>query len=173
MQYLERNRKRSIALPVVAMALMLGACGSMEKLSEFSVPTASSFEWNPYSKASMSVAPTFKTAAATPADYVNADGSCAGGSAGEASAAQASGGAVALQMTECAVVRVLGAPEKIDIAANDRGERTARLLYSRGDRPGLYSFTSGQLTQIERVAEAAPAKPQKKPTAKPVRRPVS
>src|SRR5215211_2145086 len=176
MRYLERNRKRSSALPLLAMALMLGACGSMEKLSELSVPSAdlTSFEWNPYSKASTAVAPTFKTAAASPADYVSADGSCAGASAGEGGSAQTSGGAVALQMTECAVVRVLGVPEKIDIGANERGERTARLLYSRGDRPGLYSFTAGQLTQIERVAEAAPAaKPQKKPAAKPVRRPVT
>jgi hypothetical protein len=76
-------------------------------------------------------------------------------------------------MTECAVVRALGAPEKVEIGANERGERTARLLYNRGDRPGLYSFTSGHLTQIERVAEAAPAKPQKKPPAKPVRRPAT
>jgi hypothetical protein len=176
MQHLKRNRKRTLAVPVVAMALMLGACNSMEKLSEFSMPSAdlTSFEWNPYSKASTSVAPTFKAAAASPADYVNGDGSCAGGSGGEGASAQASGGAVALQMTECTVVRVLGAPERIDIGANERGERTARLLYSRGDRPGLYSFTGGQLTQIERVAEAAPAaKPQKKPPAKPVRRPVT
>src|SRR5215208_619539 len=176
MQHLGRNRMRGIVLPTLAVALMLGGCGSMEKLSEMRSPTAdlTSFEWNPYSKASMSVAPTFKAAAATPADYVNADGSCAGASASAGNSEQTTGGAVALQMTECAVVRALGAPEKVDVGANERGERTTRLLYSRGDRPGLYSFTAGQLTQIERVAEAAPAaKPQKKPAAKPVRRPVT
>jgi hypothetical protein len=144
----------------------------MDKLTEMT-PRASdftNFEWNPYSKASNSVAPTFKVAAATPADYVNGDGSCAGAAESESGAEPATGGAVALQMTECAVVRALGAPEKVEIGANERGERTTRLLYNRGDRAGLYSFTAGHLTQIERVAEAAPAKPQKKPPAKPVRR---
>ena len=160
-------------LPLAAMALTLGGCaGSLDKLSEMT-PRASdftNFEWNPYSKASTSVPSTFKVAAATPADFVNGDGSCAGATESEGGTEAASGGAVALQMTECAVVRALGAPEKVEIGANERGERTARLLYNRGDRPGLYSFTAGHLTQIERVAEAAPTKPQKKPPAKPVRR---
>ena len=135
-------------MPVAAMALMLGSCGSMDRLSEM-VPRSSdvmSFEWNPYSKASMSVPSTFTRPAATAADYVNADGSCAH-----------------------AVVRILGAPEKIDIGANERGERSAQLLYNRGDRPGRYYFTAGVLTQIERVAEPTPPPKQQKPAAKPRR----
>jgi hypothetical protein len=71
-------------------------------------------------------------------------------------------------MSECAVVRVLGAPEKIDIGANERGERFTKLLYSRGERAGVYSFTAGQLTEIARVAEPQSPKPQK-PAAKPRR----
>jgi hypothetical protein len=170
MQCLGRNRTRGIALPVAAMALMLGSCGSMERLSDLTPRSSDllSFEWNPYSKASTSIPSTFTRQAATPADYVNADGSCAA-TAAEGSSEQTVAGGVALQMTECAVVRVLGAPEKVDIGANERGERTTQLLYSRGDRPGRYYFAAGLLTQVERVAEPAPAAKPKKPAAKPRR----
>jgi hypothetical protein len=163
---------RGLALPVAMLALTLGACGSMEKVTEL-VPKASdfnvtSFEWNPYSKASMSVPSTFKRAPLTAADYISTDGSCAEAAAAEDGSEPKVAGAVALQMSECAVVRVLGAPEKVDIGANEHGERLTKLLYSRGERPGLYSFTAGQLTEIARVAEPAPQKPQK-PAAKPRR----
>jgi hypothetical protein len=176
MRYFGRNWARGIALPAAAMALALGGCGSMDKLTEM-VPRTSdltSFEWNPYSKASSSIPSTFRRAPLTPADYINADGSCAEVAAPEGGEPPGPTGAVALQMSECAVVRALGAPEKVDISANARGDRTAQLLYSRGDRPGLYSFTGGQLTQVERVAEPPPPpKQQKKPPAKPARRPAT
>jgi hypothetical protein len=164
MRYFGLNRTRGVALPASMLALTLGACAmEMPKVADFNV---TSFEWNPYSKASMSVPSTFKRTSVTAADYLNADGSCAGAAAAEDSSETKVAGAVALQMTECAVVRVLGAPEKVDIGANSRGERFTKLLYSRGERPGLYSFTAWQLTEIERVAEPAP--PQK-PAAKPRR----
>jgi hypothetical protein len=169
MQRLRRNRVRG-ALSLAAIALTLGACGSMDKLSEMTPRNSDllSFEWNPYSKASTSVPSTFTRPAATAADYVNADGSCAAAAA-DGSPGPAAAGAVAVQMTECAVVRILGAPEKIDIGANARGERATQLLYNRGDRPGRYYFTAGLLTQIERTAEPSPpAKPQK-PAARPRR----
>ena len=164
---------RGFALPVWAAALALGGCsGVMDKLPDVKTP---SFEWNPYSKASSSIPSTFNRVGATPADFVNADGSCAGSQTqtadGEPTPAVPTGGAIGLQMTECAVVLALGVPEKIDLGSNARGERTAKLLYSRGERPGLYSFTSGLLTEIERVAEPEPPpKPQKKPPPKPVAR---
>lgn len=168
MRYFGLNRTRGLALPVSMLALTLGACGSMEmpKVADFNV---TSFEWNPYSKASMSVPSTFKRTSVTAADYVNADGSCAGAAAAEDGSEPKVAGAVALQMSECAVVRVLGAPEKVDIGANSRGERFTKLLYSRGERPGLYSFTAGQLTEIERVAEPAPPPKPQRPAAKPRR----
>ena len=172
MQYLGRNQMRGLALPVTMLALTLSACGSMERVTEL-VPRAAdfsvtNFEWNPYSKASMSVPSTFKRTPVTAADYVGADGSCAGAAAAEDNSEPKVPGAVALQMSECAVVRVLGAPEKVDIGANERGERLTKLLYSRGERAGLYSFTAGHLTEITRVAEPSPAKPQR-PAAKPRR----
>jgi hypothetical protein len=166
-----------LGLPVTAMALMLGACGSLSLDSiPNMIPKASdftSFEFNPYSKASMGVASTFKRTTATAADFVNADGSCAGAAAPEGASEQPVTNTVALQTTECAAVRILGAPEKIDIGANERGERTAQLLYTHGDRPGLYYFTAGQLTQIERVAAPEPPPKPKKPAAKPARRPTT
>jgi hypothetical protein len=159
---------RGIALPAVALSLLLGAC-SMERASEM-IPKATdftSFEWNPYSKASMVATPRLSSAPATAVDFVNSDGSCGGASPdGGAEPVRV---AIALQMTECAVVRSLGMPEKIDIGANERGDRTATLLYSRGDRPGLYYFTAGQLTLIERVAEPAPPPKPQKPAPKPRR----
>ena len=173
MNDLGRNGMRGLALPVAMVALTLGACGSMDRVPEL-MPKASDFsltgfEWNPYSKASMSVPSTFQRPPVTAADYVSADGSCAeAAAAAESSSEPKVAGAVALQMTECAVVRMLGAPEKVDIGANARGERLTKLFYSRGERPGLYSFTAGQLTEIERVAEPSPAKPQK-PAPKPRR----
>lgn len=154
------------------VALALGACsGALDKLPELKAPDVSSFEWNPYSKASSSVAPAFNRKLATPADFVNADGSCVDttGATGIEPVSPA-GGPVALQMTECAVVRALGAPERVDLGSTERGERSAKLLWSRGDRPGLYSFTGGLLTEIERVEPPEPPKPQKKPPAKPAPR---
>ena len=164
MQPFVRHRIREIASLVAA--LLLAACsGSIEKISE-AIPRASDFsitgiELNPYSKASMAVAPTFKPPPVSAADYINADGSCAG--EGEQSTV------VGLTMTECAAVRALGAPQQVNVGANDRGERLVKLTYLRGDRPGLYVFTAGRLTEIERVFEPAPPpKPQRQP-AKPRR----
>jgi hypothetical protein len=179
MQYFGRNGVRGLALPAAAMLLTLGGCGSggfsdmMPRTSDLT-----SFEWNPYSKASSPVLPSFTRKTATPADYVNPDGSCAGlqtqAPDSEPTASVPTGGTVALQMTECAVVRALGAPERVDLGSNERGERSAKLLYSRGERPGLYSFTGGVLTEIERVEPPEPPKPQKKPPpAKPQRRSVT
>lgn len=166
------------ALPLLAIALALGGCsGAFDKLSE-STPKMSDFtsiEWNPYTKASSTVAPSFRAASATASDYVNADGSCAGpqtqvADGGDPAPMAPTGGGVALQMTECAVVRALGAPEMVDLGSNERGERTAKLLYSRGERPGKYSFTAGLLTEIERV-EPPPEPPKsKKPPPKPAPR---
>ena len=162
----------------MAAPFALGAC-SVDRLSEMvpSPPRFSNFEWNPYSKASTTIAPLTRVTV-TPADYVNADGSCAGaspdsqsteGMAAEGAVAEQPPPRVALQMTECAVVKALGPPEKIDIGANERGDRTATLLYSRGERRGLYHFTAGQLTLIERVAEPEPPPKQKPAPTKPRR----
>jgi hypothetical protein len=81
------------------------------------------------------------------------------------------GRGVALEMTECDVVRSAGHTDQVEIAANERGERSVVLTYLQGPHPGIYRFTSGRLTSIERAPGAeAPvaAKPSgKKPAKKP------
>ena len=75
---------------------------------------------------------------------------------------------VALGMSECEVARRAGAPERVEVGADDRGERAVVLTYMRGERAGIYRFREGRLFTIERVQVAEPEKP-KKPakTAKP------
>jgi hypothetical protein len=105
------------------------------------------------------------------ADLVAADGSCtmsepaaAGGEPGQSVAPTAGG--VALEMSECEVVRRLGRPERVDVGSTERGVRTAVLTYLQGVRPGVYRFVDGRLTVLERAAEAPPAAKPRKP-AKP------
>ena len=72
--------------------------------------------------------------------------------------------AIALEMTECDVVKRAGIAEKVEIGTNDRRERTATLTYISGERPGIYHFVDGRLNSMERGPEPpAPAKPAKKP----------
>jgi len=79
-------------------------------------------------------------------------------------------GGIALQMTECDVVRRAGAPEGIEFGSSERGERAVVLTYIRSSRPGIYRFASGRLYSIERApeppgsAKPAPAKTVKKPS---------
>ena len=75
-----------------------------------------------------------------------------------------SGGTVALGHTECDVVRGIGAPDNVNLSNNPRGDRVAVVTYSRGPRAGIYTFTAGRLSSIERGAEPVPqpAKPKAK-----------
>jgi hypothetical protein len=93
------------------------------------------------------------------------------GTPGDANAltegAAARPGAVALGHTECDVVRGIGlAPDNVGFSNNARGDRVAVLTYSRGSRPGIYTFTSGRLTSVERGPEPAPQPKSAKPKAK-------
>jgi hypothetical protein len=103
---------------------------------------------------------------AGPEDLVGPDGQCA--SAGPAAAGEGTAtGGIALQMTECDVVRRAGTPERVELSTNERGERAVMLTYIRGARPGIYRFAFGRLASIERAPEApAPARPQQGATAK-------
>jgi hypothetical protein len=105
---------------------------------------------------------TLREAAA--ADLVGPDGQCAPGRqeqpADPAAGTPAAVG-ISLQMTECDVVGRIGAPDRVDLGSNERGERAAVLTYTRGARPGVYRFAGGRLVSIERGAEAAPERPKK------------
>jgi hypothetical protein len=70
-------------------------------------------------------------------------------------------GGIALQMTECDVVRRAGAPERVEFGTGQRGERTVVLTYIRGQRPGIYRFAGGRLYSIERAPEPPQTKQKK------------
>jgi hypothetical protein len=103
----------------------------------------------------------------TAADLVGPQGQCAG----TGQDAGATVGGIALEMTECEVVKRAGTPENVELGTTDRGERAVTLTYSSGPRPGIYRFAAGRLYAIERGAEppepAKPVKPKKPPAKKP------
>jgi hypothetical protein len=112
-------------------------------------------------------------------DLVSAEGYCAGMAPPGGSNAMAEGtaasppptttGTVALGHTECDVVRGIGAPGSVNLSNNQRGDRVAVISYMQGQRAGIYTFTSGRLTSIERapgaVVQPKPARSKKKPAA--------
>ena len=112
-----------------------------------------------------------------PDDLVSADGAWPGmappGAGPQALADNAagappvSGGTVALGHTECDVVRGIGAPDNVSLSNGPNG-RVAVVTWSRGPRAGIYTFTGGRLSSIERGPEPeAPPKVAKKPKKKP------
>ena len=116
----------------------------------------------------------------TSEDLVSADGLCPGMTPADANALTegaaaappaSTTGTVALGHTECDVVRGIGAPDSVNFSNNPRGDRVAVINYSKGQRAGIYTFTAGRLSSIERgpepVAPPKPAKPKskKKPAA--------
>lgn len=120
-----------------------------------------------------------------PEDLVDANGRCVGATvpaAGEGAPPGPGGGvplaeagvpmipaAIALDMTECDVVKRAGFPQKVEIGSNEAGERTVTLTYIGGQRPGIYTFRAGRLAAMERAPEPeAPPKPVKK--VKPAKR---
>lgn len=89
--------------------------------------------------------------------------------AGPAPSAAPSARGIALEMTECDVVRIAGPTGNVQIGANERGERSVVMTYLQGERAGIYRFTAGRLASIERSPEppkpVRPAKPAKKKAA--------
>jgi hypothetical protein len=117
-------------------------------------------------------------------DMVDAGGRCAGamvpvaasGQPGQRNVSLPEAGvpmipsAIALEMSECDVVKRAGFPERVEIGTNEAGERNVTLTYINGQRPGVYTFRAGRLAAMERAPEpATPPKPAKK-NAKPVKR---
>ncbi len=84
------------------------------------------------------------------------------------SAGQLKGG-IALGMTECQAVRRAGQPNSVAISSGDKGTRKVVLTYLAGPWPGIYTFDSGRLKEIDAASEQVkPAKPagKKKPKKK-------
>lgn len=159
-------------LPVT---LGLGAC-ALPDMDSFKTPDASAL-FRPLSVSN------YKDRTLPPvaqADLVDSSGNCAGASvptgAGQDNVSLQQAGvplipaAIALEMSECDVVKRAGIAEKVDIGVNDQKIRTATLTYSRGQFPGVYNFVDGRLRSMERgpepPAQAKPAKKAAKPVAK-------
>jgi hypothetical protein len=154
---------------LLAAALTLGAC-ALPQWESFSAPDpATLFRPLSVTGGREKALPPVKAE-----ELVDLDGRCAGSlasvepPAGSASGltsehgiapSTAQGGmasvpvAIALDMSECEVARRVGTPEHVQIGANEYNERTAVLTYLQGARPGIYRFTAGRLTAMERLAE--------------------
>ena len=114
----------------------------------------------------------------TAEDLVSAQGFCPGMTPPGGANALAEGaaaappaaptGTVALGHTECDVVRGIGAPDNVNLSNNARGDRVAVVTWSQGPRAGIYTFTAGRLSSIERGPEpVVQPKPKSKPKKKP------
>jgi hypothetical protein len=158
------DRRRVAALALAAGLPTLGACSTdLGSVNVIPKPDLRP-DWLSYSghKEEFTLRPP------GPADLVSPDGQCAASQAPaaaeptDAAGAPPSGsGGIALQMTECDVVNRIGAPDRVELGTNQRGERSAVITYTRGPRPGIYRFVEGRLASIERGAEPAPERPKK------------
>jgi hypothetical protein len=169
----------SAVISTLSVGLALGAC-AMPDVESFRAPDAAAL----FSARSVSNYRDRVLPPATAADLVDANGSCAGAYAPPAASGDQSAqanvplreagippvpAAIALEMTECDVVKRAGVAERAQIGTSERGERTATLTYSSGERPGIYNFVDGRLKSMELGPEQPASKTAKKP-AKPTKR---
>jgi hypothetical protein len=151
-------------LAVAALASSLGGCGSVMNMmpdpGNFRLPDRATFVPTRAS-VNYTISPTKEV---TSADMVDAQGQCAA-----PAAADGSPRSVRLDMTECEVVRALGQPQSVDVTSQGGWGTDRRIVmtYKAGERPGIYEFTRGRLSGIERTEEPAPPPAAaKKPSAK-------
>jgi hypothetical protein len=186
----DKYRHRKSVLALLALAPMLAGCGATASDIFSSDLLSKDAEWFSRSgrlfikNVSIDTPPLTPDKPVTAQDLVSADGACPGMAAanvptnanassdGVAAPAPAATGTVALGHTECDVVRGIGAPNAVNISSSPRGERVAVINFSQGPRAGIYTFTAGRLTSVERGAEPAAepkavAKPKKKKPANP------
>ncbi len=164
--------KRFVNQIGVLAALALGGCALPDSDS------FKTFDMTTFSPKSTAALRDSSLRPVTAEDLVDNDGRCGAAFAsaepasdqppGVPAASPLVAGGVAIDMTECDVVKRAGPPEKVEVGTNERSERTAVLTYIRGPKPGIYFFTSGRLTALDRAPEPPPsAKPvakKKKPT---------
>jgi hypothetical protein len=166
------NRKRMKLLALAVLAAALAGCTSDISLSDFNLSRTVSSAVGSNPLAFQAARANFTLRPVTSDDLVGPQGQCSSGavtpsavavdSDGQPTGAPAfAQGGVALQMTECEVVQRAGAPDRVEFG-NEGGERAVVLTYAGGARPGIYRFTGGRLSSIERGAEAPAPKAQKK-----------
>jgi hypothetical protein len=177
------HRKRLLALLLFA-PLVAGCSGASDMFS--SDLLSKDAEWFSRSgrlfikNVSIETPPLTPNKPVTSDDLVSAEGYCAGmappgGSNALAEGAAASPpptttGTVALGHTECDVVRGIGSPGSVNLSNNERGNRVAVITYLQGQRAGIYTFTGGRLTSIERAPGAVV---QPKPTRSAKKKPAA
>jgi hypothetical protein len=181
----DNSHRTALLLLLVLVAPMVAGCGSTSDIFSSDLLSKDA-DWFSHpgrlmiKNVSIEAPPLTPDKPVTPDDLISADGLCPGmappvGSADanalsdNAAAAPKTTGTVALGHTECDVARGVGAPDSVNLSTSPRGERVAVLTYSRGPRAGIYTFTAGRLTVVERGPEpaeqpkAAKAKTKKKP----------
>jgi len=112
----------------------------------------------------------------TPSDLVDGNGGCAAqpqlqpqpqGAAVAPDPTAPVGGALALGMSECDVVRRAGQPAAVELGTTPNGDRTAAITYRDGAPAGVYHFERGRLMQMDRIEQpVAPPQAVKKKPAK-------
>jgi hypothetical protein len=174
------HRKRLLALLLLA-PVMAGCSGGVSDMFSSDLVSKDA-EWFSRSgrlfirNVSIETPPLTPNKPLAPEDYVSAEGFCPGMAPPAGANALADGaaaapppsttGTVALGHTECDVVRGIGAPDSVNLSSNERGDRVAVINYSRGQRAGIYTFTAGRLSSIERGPEAEAQPKPVKPKAK-------
>ena len=179
----DNSYRKPLLLLLLAAPLIAGCSGTASMISSDMLSKDADWFSRPgrlfIRNVSIETAPLTPDKPITPDDLISADGQCAGmappGAPADANAltdgaAAARSGAVALGHTECDVARGIGAaPDNVNLSNNARGDRVAVLSYSRGSRPGIYTFTAGRLTSVERgpepVGQPKMAKPKTKKRA--------
>ncbi len=150
MNKLSDRRGFATRLALCALAATLAGCAA----------DSASRDWSWWNNSSTVRMGPLTPGPVPPDVLVNSDGSCPGDGTAPPG--------VALGMTECDLVRLAGPGAQIDVGVDPRGERETVITYRTGDRPGIYRFTAGRLTEVERAPEPPPkAKPQRATKPKP------
>ena len=163
------HRKRLLAL--LLLTPMIAGCSGASNMFQSDLLSKDA-EWFSRSgrlfikSVSIETPPLTPDKPVTAEDLASADGGCPGmappGAPADANAltegaagapVPSTHGTVALGHTECDVIRGIGAPDSVNLSNNARGDRVAVVSYSQGQRAGIYTFTGGRLTSIERGPE--------------------
>jgi hypothetical protein len=149
---------RAMLAGIAAAALLAAAgCSSLpDPASVKLLPSTNAFVPTSSTEFAKSAVNTNRPVAAT--DLVDGQGACAGAvaSSGEPGSIDRPLRGVGLDMTECEVVQIIGPAQSTQIGANARGERSVVMTYASAERSGIYRFTGGRLTEIERSGEPPP-----------------
>jgi hypothetical protein len=154
---------------LLSAGLALGACAMPDTESFRAIDSSTFFTARSVTNYKEKILPPV-----APEDLVDAGGRCPGGAVpaggnGDVSLPQAGvpmiPSTITLDMSECDVVKRAGFPERVEIGANEAGERNVTLTYVNGQRPGIYTFRAGRLASMDRAPEtAASSRPAKKNT---------